>query len=148
MNPYLILFVIFMGLNNNKPSNVWRSTKFTNIFQFRKFYFAKNLLPFDIWIKFSRNPSLRIIFKLSFSLKLSSLHTLQFRTLHRKFPYLELFWFAVSCIRTEYGEILRISPYSVQMRENMDQNNSEYGHFSRNGKDFDLTQPIRCQYSY
>ena len=139
MNRYLILFVIFMGLNN-KPSNVWRSTKFTNIFQFRKFYFAKNLLPFDIWIKFSRNPSLRRIFKLSFSLKLSSLHTLQFRTLHRKFPYLELFWFAVSCIR--------ISPYSVQMRENMDQNNSEYGHFSRNGKDFDLTQPIRCQYSY
>ena len=30
--------------------------------------------------------------------------------------------------------ILRISPYSVQMRENKDQNNSEYGHFSRSGK--------------
>ena len=26
---------------------------------------------------------------------------------------------------------LRISPYWVHMRENMDQNNSEYGHFSR-----------------
>ena len=25
--------------------------------------------------------------------------------------------------------ILHISPYSVQMRENSDQNNSEYGHF-------------------
>ena len=37
-----------------------------------------------------------------------------------------------SRIRTEYGEILRISPYSVQMRENADQNNSEYGHFLRN----------------
>ena len=24
-------------------------------------------------------------------------------------------------------------PYSVQMRENADQNNSEYGHFSRSG---------------
>ena len=34
-------------------------------------------------------------------------------------------------IRTEYGEIPSISPYSVQMRENADQNNSEYGHFSR-----------------
>ena len=34
-------------------------------------------------------------------------------------------------IWTEYGEILRMSPYSVQMRENADQNNSEYGHFSR-----------------
>ena len=25
------------------------------------------------------------------------------------------------------------SPYSVRMRENMDQNNSEYGHFSHSG---------------
>ena len=28
---------------------------------------------------------------------------------------------AFSRIRTEYGEILRISPYSVRMRENTDQ---------------------------
>ena len=34
-------------------------------------------------------------------------------------------------IRTEYGEILRISPYSVRLRENTDQNNFEYGHFLR-----------------
>ena len=34
---------------------------------------------------------------------------------------------------TEYGETLRISLYSVQMRENADQNNCEYGHFSRIG---------------
>ena len=33
--------------------------------------------------------------------------------------------------RAEYGEIVRISPYSVEMRENTDQKNSEYGHFSR-----------------
>ena len=33
--------------------------------------------------------------------------------------------------RTEYGEILRISPYSVRMRENADQKNSEYRCFSR-----------------
>ena len=32
-------------------------------------------------------------------------------------------------IRTEYGEILRISSYSVRMRENKDQNNAEYEHF-------------------
>ena len=31
----------------------------------------------------------------------------------------------------EYREILCISPYSVGMRENADQNNSEYGHFLR-----------------
>ena len=29
---------------------------------------------------------------------------------------------------TEYREILCISPYSVQMRENTDQNNSKYEH--------------------
>ena len=45
--------------------------------------------------------------------------------------YSELFWSAFSRIRTEYGEILRITRYSVRMRENADQNNSEYGHFSR-----------------
>ena len=52
--------------------------------------------------------------------------------LREKFPYSELFWSVFSRIRTEYGEILRISPYSVQMRENTDQNNSEYEHFLRN----------------
>ena len=44
---------------------------------------------------------------------------------------LELFWSAFSRIRTKYREILRISPYSVQMRENVDQNNSEYRNFLR-----------------
>ena len=49
-------------------------------------------------------------------------------------PYPELFWSAFSRIRNEYGEILRIFPYSVRMRENADQNNSEYGHFLRREK--------------
>ena len=53
------------------------------------------------------------------------------KTLHEKCPYLELFWSVFYGIRTECEEILRISPYSVQMRENADQNNSEYGHFLR-----------------
>ena len=47
--------------------------------------------------------------------------------LRKKCPYLELFLCVFSRIRTEYGEI----PYSIWMRENVDQNNSEYGHFSR-----------------
>ena len=34
-------------------------------------------------------------------------------------------------IRTEYKEIQSICPYSVRMRENVDQNNSEYRHFLR-----------------
>ena len=52
-------------------------------------------------------------------------------SLRKKCSYPELLWSVFFRIRTEYGEILRISPYSVQMRENTDQNNSEYGHFSR-----------------
>ena len=44
-----------------------------------------------------------------------------------KCPYSEFFWFVFSRIWTE---ILRFSPYSVRMRENTDQKNSEYGHFS------------------
>ena len=51
--------------------------------------------------------------------------------LRKKYPYLELFWPVFSGIRTEYREILRISPVSVQMQENADKNNSEYGHFLR-----------------
>ena len=43
------------------------------------------------------------------------------------------FWSIFSRIRTEYGEILRISPYSVRMRGNTDQNNFEYRHFLRSG---------------
>ena len=41
-----------------------------------------------------------------------------------------VFWSVFLFIRTEYGEILCISSYSVRMRENTDQKNSEYGHFS------------------
>ena len=49
-----------------------------------------------------------------------------------------LFWFLFSRIRTECEETQSNSPYSVRMRESRDQNNSEYGHFSRsvNEKDF------------
>ena len=54
--------------------------------------------------------------------------------LRKKCPYLELFWSVFSRIRTEYKEILGISPYSVQMWENTHQNNSEYGHFSRSAE--------------
>ena len=52
-------------------------------------------------------------------------------TLRKKCPYSKLFCSAFSRIRTEYGEIVRIFPYLVRMRENADQNNSEYWHFLR-----------------
>ena len=44
--------------------------------------------------------------------------------LREKCPYSELYWSVFSRIQTEYGEIPRIFPYSVQMWENTDQNNS------------------------
>ena len=49
--------------------------------------------------------------------------------LGEKCLYSELFWSAFSRIRTEYGEILHIFLYSVQMRKSAEQNNSEYGLF-------------------
>ena len=54
-------------------------------------------------------------------------------SLRKKCTYSELFWSVFSRNQTEYGEILRISPYLARMRENKDQNNSEYGHFTRSG---------------
>ena len=39
-------------------------------------------------------------------------------------------WSLFSRIRTEYREILRSSPFSVRMRENTEQKNSVFGHFS------------------
>ena len=51
--------------------------------------------------------------------------------MRKKCPYLELFWSVFPRIRTECGEILLISPYSVEMWENTDLNNSDYGRFSR-----------------
>ena len=51
--------------------------------------------------------------------------------LRKRCPYSEIFWSAFSGTWTEYGEIRSISLYSVRMQENADQNDSEYGHFSR-----------------
>ena len=56
-------------------------------------------------------------------------------TLREKCPYLDFFWSVFSQIRTEYGEILQISPYSVRMRETTDQKNFEHGHFSHSVKE-------------
>ena len=52
-------------------------------------------------------------------------------SLRKKFPYSDFFWSVFPRIQTEYGEIRSISPYSVRMRENTNQKNFEYEHFSR-----------------
>ena len=54
--------------------------------------------------------------------------------LREKCRYSELFWSAFSHIRAEYGEIRSISPYSVRMWENADQNNSEYRNLLRSDR--------------
>ena len=60
-----------------------------------------------------------------------SLTNYELLSLRKKCSYTELFWFVFSRIRTKYGDMRSISPYSVRMRESMDQNNSEYGQFLR-----------------
>ena len=59
-------------------------------------------------------------------------------TVLKVYPYSELsvsvFWSTFSCIWTQYREIRSICPYSVQIRENGDQNNSKYRHFSSSVK--------------
>ena len=49
--------------------------------------------------------------------------------LRKKCPYSDFLWPVFFRIRSEYGETLCISPYSIQMRENTDQKNFEYGHY-------------------
>ena len=50
--------------------------------------------------------------------------------LREKCPYSQFFWSVFFRIRTEYEEIQSISPYSIEIRENRNQKNSEYEHFS------------------
>ena len=52
----------------------------------------------------------------------------QYLILRERCPYLEFFWSVFSHIWTEYGDILRISPYSIRIRENKDHQNFEYEH--------------------
>ena len=47
----------------------------------------------------------------------------------KKCPYSEFFWSVFFRIYTEYEDLLFKYPYSVRMRENTDQKNSQYGHF-------------------
>ena len=60
----------------------------------------------------------------------------------------KLFWSVFPGIQTEYGEIHRISPYSVRMRENTDQNNSEYVHFLRSATRSEALQGVSWFTSY
>ena len=61
----------------------------------------------------------------------SAMKNIKKNAVPKKCLYLEFFWSVFVRIWTEYGEIRSISQYSVQMRKNTDQENSEYRHFLR-----------------
>ena len=46
-------------------------------------------------------------------------------------PYSDFFWSVFFRVWTEYGEMRRIPPYSVEIREKMDQKVSKHGYFPR-----------------
>ena len=52
--------------------------------------------------------------------------------LRKKCSNLVFFWSVFSSIRSEYGYLFCQSSYSVRIRENTDQTNFEFRHFSRN----------------
>ena len=66
------------------------------------------------------NEILEIIPLLTNQKKKQKLYIYRGKLLRKMCPYSELLWSVFSGIRTEYGEIWSICPYSVRMRENTD----------------------------
>ena len=86
---------------------------------------TKNLVPIPILASLAQSWDIIFFFKILF------LSATRYHALHEKCPYSEFFWSVFPRIRTEYGQIFRISPYSVRMQENAVQKNSEYAFLSR-----------------
>ena len=141
--------MIFISKNYSHYCNCWsESNKFNLYLCGVLFHFSLcfrltsffNLVLFSEWKK-NRKKNRK---KVNVSLKLCQRQSMkaskdqypfskkqQKHTLLEKCPYSEFFLSVFSRLRPEYEEILCIFPYSVSMRENMDQKNSEYRHFSR-----------------
>ena len=92
---------------------------------FKRTYFVEH--PQTKFIKLSKQFFYKTLVNICFCLVWLTLQLWLTETylLRGKCSYLELFWFVFFRNRTAYGEILRISPYSVQMWENTDQKNSK-----------------------
>ena len=111
---------MFRGLVANKPvaykkectSHKQYSSGFLFFRNAKKTYIDHGYIIYLHGFSFSRNCSI---------VSYSSTYALR-----KKCPYSELFWSAFSRVF-----LLRISPYSVRMRGNAEQNNSECGHFLR-----------------
>ena len=54
------------------------------------------------------------------------------------------FWSVFSRIRTQYGNLWSKSAYSIRIRENTNQKNSVFGHFSRS---VDVLNPYKYKFS-
>ena len=90
----------------------------------------------------------RIVCQKSLHVSISTSWTFHFTpsSLGEKCPYSEFFWSVFSRIRTGHGEIRSISPYSVRIRETMDQKNSKYGHFTEWRSEFEIQQKLMVVY--
>ena len=60
---------------------------------------------------------------------MSQVSILYLHALRKNCQYSEFFWSIFSRIPTEYGDLPSKSSNSVQMPENTEENNFEYGHF-------------------
>ena len=102
----------------------------------------------ELFLFYSLFPGLSSFYPLHISLFYQGfLSTALMRSLPRVFK-VSIFGVIMVCIsriRTEYGEILLISQYSVRMWENIDQNNSQYGHFSRSDYSMNLLTSVNWQ---
>ena len=90
-------------------------------------YFREDILNHVICIVWNSWNKKFEIFKLSKTV----LNKVNETSLRDRYSYLECFSSVFPRIRTEYGEIRSISPYSIRMWENMDQKSSKYKHFLR-----------------
>ena len=72
-------------------------------------FYCKKLLSLSTTVRLNVSGSMVKLYTLPHLLALSSLKL----STAWKCPHSELFWSVFSCIRTEYGEILRIASYSV-----------------------------------
>ena len=94
--------------------NLW-SISFLHEFLFLVPIIRRNFLPYMLNQRFFlciKKSLLRVAFQI-----------LKKITLRKKCPYSKLLWSVFSRIRTEYREIRSITPNSVRIRENADQNN-------------------------
>ena len=98
---------------------MWR---FTGEILYRKLHFLCS--DIQIWKSNSNFPAWELLFFKFPRLKYVSNRIFGlFQFLHcvKRIQIRSFFWSVLSCIRTEYGDLLRESPYSVWIQENKDQ---------------------------